>query len=60
MVTKSEFLKAGEAAEYIRVSPRHLHTLAHTGRLPYVRIGPKCLRYKRGDLDRFIKAHTVG
>ena len=60
MVTKSDYLKPGAAAEYLAISPRFLHTLSHTGRLAYIRLGPRCLRYKIGDLNAFLKSHTVG
>lgn len=52
-------LKAGLAARYLGISRRHLATLTSQGRLPYIRIGPRCHLFKRSALDQFLERHTV-
>ncbi len=47
-------MRAPEAASYLALSRRHLATLTARGTLPAVRIGRKCTRYRRADLDAFI------
>ena len=43
-----------EAAEYLGIRPRTVEKLAHTGRLPFVKLG-RATRYEVGDLDAFIE-----
>ncbi|TAN38012.1 MAG: DNA-binding protein [Verrucomicrobia bacterium] len=52
-------MKTGQAARYLGLSRRHLHTLTAQGRLPFVRIGPRCHLFKRSDLDQFLDRFTV-
>ena len=49
-----------DGAAYLAVSLRHLRALSQRGDIAVVRIGRKCLRYRRADLDRFLLAHTIG
>ena len=53
-------LKAGQAAEYLGISRRHLHTLSRAGRLPYARLGTRLCVYRRADLDAFVASRMVG
>ena len=43
-----------EAAESLGIRPRTLEKLAHTGQLPFVKLG-RATRYEVGDLDAFIE-----
>ena len=43
-----------EACAYIAVSERTLYTLTTEGRIQAVVFGPRCKRYERIELDRFI------
>ena len=52
-------MKSGQAARYLGLSRRHLATLTARGRLPYVRIGPRCHLFKRSELDAFLERFTV-
>ncbi len=42
-----------EAAEFLRVSTRHLWTITETGLIPRIKMG-RCVRYKMNDLVRYI------
>jgi excisionase family DNA binding protein len=53
-------LKAGAAAQYIGVSVRHLHDLASTGTIPYIKIGTRTILYDVTDLDHFLDSRKVG
>jgi excisionase family DNA binding protein len=58
----SELLTPVEAARYLRVKPQTLATwrLARVyPRLRYVRVG-RLIRYRKGDLDEWLDARTVG
>ena len=52
-------LKAGKAAAYLGISRRYLTELAAAGRLPYHKLGRRCVVYRRADLDSFLAAHRV-
>jgi excisionase family DNA binding protein len=47
-----------EAALLFRCTIRHLEHLRATGRLPYVRLGHRSIRYRLSDLAEFIEAHA--
>ena len=46
-------LTTQEAAEFLRVSTRHLWTITETGLIPRIKMG-RCVRYKMDDLMRYI------
>ena len=54
------YLKAAAAASHLGISRRHLHTLSKSGRVPFAKIGPKLVLFRRADLDDFVRAATVG
>lgn len=51
----SEFMSSREAAEYLGVSRRSLYRYTVDGSLVSYRVGPKILRYRRADLDAFVR-----
>jgi len=48
-------LTAQEAAQFLRVSTRHLWTITASGLIPRIKMG-RCVRYQMGDLVRYIDA----
>lgn len=49
-------LTEGEAAEYLRLTPRALQAWRYQGRGPrFVRISRRAIRYRLDDLERFIE-----
>lgn len=53
-------LKAGAASQYCGFSRRYLHDLTKQGRLPFHKVGPRCLVYDIADLDRFLDSCKIG
>ncbi len=52
-------LRPGQAAAYLGLSRRYVQQLSAEGRLPYHRIGKRCVVYARTDLDAFLAACRV-
>ena len=50
---KQGLLTTQEAADFLRVSTRHLWTITETGLIPRIKIG-RSVRYKIEDLVRYI------
>ena len=50
---KQGLLTTQEAADFLRVSTRHLWTITETGLIPRIKMG-RCVRYKMDDLVRYI------
>ena len=46
------FLRRGEAAKYLQVSPRTLAAWIARGHVPYIRIGARLMLFRRADLDK--------
>lgn len=55
-----EYLDAKQGAAYIRISPRHFARLKARGQIPFARLSPHCVRFRRTDLDRMMRRLTVG
>lgn len=51
--------KTGQAARYLGISRRYLAQLTAAGRVPFYRLGPRCVLYAREDLDNFLIATRV-
>lgn len=47
-------LKSKDAAAYLSVSPRTLFSLASSGAIRRIKIGPKMVRFDVAELDRWI------
>jgi excisionase family DNA binding protein len=44
-----------EACQYLQVSASFVRKLVRTGMIPFCRIGNKMLRFRRTDLDQWLK-----
>ena len=51
--------KTGQAARYLGISRRYLAQLTTQGRVPFYRLGPRCVLYAREDLDAFLAAARI-
>lgn len=49
-------LSNADAAAYLAVSVKTLYTLTKQNRIHAVIIGPRCKKYERAELDRFIQS----
>lgn len=52
-------MKTGKAAAYAGISRRFLAQLTAQGRVPFYRLGPRCVLYARADLDAFLAGHRI-
>ena len=52
-------MRVKTAAAYTGLTPRHIRSLARRGALTHVRVGRRCLLFKRSDLDTFLNRRTV-
>jgi hypothetical protein len=50
-----------EAARWLRSAPRTLERWRHSGKGPkYIRLTPRCVRYRLADLEAWATANEVG
>ena len=52
-------MRTGAAARYVGLSRRALFKLAASGAVAVIRISPRCLLFKRTDLDAFLARRRV-
>jgi len=50
-------LRPRDAAAFLGISTRMLWDLGARGKIPVVRIGKRCTRYDRRDLETFLQGH---
>ena len=55
-VNRERLMTYSEAARYLAVGRSTLYDLVGRGELPVVRMGPRCVRLRRQDLDQFVEA----
>jgi excisionase family DNA binding protein len=55
--TAGLFTKKG-AADYLLISPSYVEFLTRRGELPAVRFGRNCVRFRKADLDDFVRRHV--
>ena len=48
-----------EAAQILRINPLTLYELRRSGKIPYIRMGAKRIRYKVSDIEAFIEQWRV-
>ena len=56
---EDRILKIPEAAEYMDISPRHLHEISKSGALPRIKIG-RSVRYSLADIRRYLESRKNG
>ena len=56
----SFLIKRADAAKLLSVSVRQIEILKKQGRLPYVKFGYKCVRYRLSDIQVLIEKSVVG
>ena len=58
---ESEFLTSGQAAQFLQVSINTLSCWRSRGTGPsYVKLGKRLIRYRKSDLDAWIKSESIG
>jgi excisionase family DNA binding protein len=49
-----------EASRLLHISPKAVYQLSQQGRIASVRISRRCVRWRRVDIEAFIKSHIQG
>lgn len=52
-------LSERDAAKLLGVSPRTLWSLRKAGRIPFVEISPRCIRFSRSDLAAWVARQSA-
>lgn len=55
----AEFLRRGDAAAYLGVSPRTISDWQKKRVIPFVKMSRKCVLFRRSDLIRAVERFTV-
>lgn len=56
----SEYLRGqAEAARYARVSPRTISSWQRRGIVPFLKVGRRCVLFRRGDIDAALSRFEV-
>ncbi len=59
-VSTPRLLTYDQAAAYLNLPVGTLHAWVREGRVPHLRLGPRTVRFRRGDLDAWTDDHLVG
>jgi len=55
----NDILDDAQLAAMLRIEPRTLRLWRQTRALPFIRLTPKVIRYRRSDIDRWLAGRTV-
>jgi excisionase family DNA binding protein len=55
----SELLTIKEAARVLTISPGYLRVWVADGLIGHVRVGPRCIRIKPSEIERFLAAAEI-
>jgi excisionase family DNA binding protein len=55
----TEFLTAQDVARLLKVSSKTIYRFAWSGGLPAVRISRKCLRFRRAELEEWLRGRSL-
>jgi excisionase family DNA binding protein len=59
-VTAEPLLNKAEAARRLGFCERTVNSLMARGELPYIKLGPRTVRFKPEDVEAYITRNTVG
>lgn len=57
---KKEILNRTEVAQVLGVSLSQVERFRRAGKLPYIKLSHKCVRYRRSDCEKLLRAYTIG
>lgn len=60
MSEQDQFLGYDEAARILNIRKSTLYAWVCRKRVPHIRLGPRCIRFSRQELNRWIDAGRVG
>lgn len=55
----NDIIDRNEAARVLGVSCTQIERFRRAGKLPYIRLARKCVRYRRSDCERLLQACTI-
>lgn len=53
-----EYFTRSELAKYLKISPRTVSLWQAQGRIPTLKLGRKCVRFRRRDIDEALQMYT--
>jgi excisionase family DNA binding protein len=58
-MSDNELMTPAEVARALRVSMRHVQRMRESGALAHITLGPKTVRYYRGDIDDMLLREDI-
>ena len=52
-------LNRRQAAKKLKMGVRTIGTWMADGRLPYIKLSPRCVRFLESDIDKLISSHRI-
>ena len=59
-IKQNEIITREEASKILGVSCGQIERFKRMGRLPYIKLAHKCVRYRRSDCEKLLDACTIG
>ena len=56
----NEIISRDEVAQVLGVSLSQVERFRRAGKLPYIKLSHKCVRYRRSDCEKLLRAYTIG
>ena len=50
-----QYMDSRRAAQYLSISHRHFARLKARGQIPFKRLSPGCIRFRKADLDKLME-----
>lgn len=55
LLMDSDLMTVDELSQLLKVKKSWIYRCSHEGRLPVVRISSRCIRFKRSEIDRWLR-----
>ena len=59
MTEVNEIITREEVAKILGVSLTQVERFKKAGKLPYIKLAHKCVRYRRSDCEKLLEAYTI-
>ena len=57
---QNEIITREEASKILCVSLGQIERFKSKGMLPFIKLGHRCVRYRRSDCEKLLEAYTIG
>ena len=57
---QNDIITREEVAKILCVSLTQVERFKRTGKLPYIKLAHKCVRYRRSDCEKLLAEYTIG